>query len=240
MPSWRSTRSSRCVSRRLRGLRRARSITRPTARSAALLAADPAADPAALRSLRRSAADLARVSALARSARAAADAAPRRPRARDRRLRRRAARDRPRAQIRRPPLAGAAARGADARRGATSSMAPSARPGAAPSRRAAGERGFNQAADLARHLGLPVVPALRRVRATADPDRPARGAAAPQRPRRVRATRAARGCRVRSSSDRRRQHHRRDARGLRAGLKEAGVGEVRALTAARVVTRRPR
>ncbi len=29
------------------------------------------------------------------------------------------------------------------------------------------ERGFNQAADLARHLGLPVVAGLRRVRATA-------------------------------------------------------------------------
>jgi ComF family protein len=34
-----------------------------------------------------------------------------------------------------------------------------------PSRRR--ERGFNQAADLARHLHLPVVPALRRTRATA-------------------------------------------------------------------------
>ena len=34
-----------------------------------------------------------------------------------------------------------------------------------PSRRRA--RGFNQADDLARHLGLPVVPALRRIRATA-------------------------------------------------------------------------
>ena len=34
-------------------------------------------------------------------------------------------------------------------------------------RRGGAQRGFNQAADLARHLGMPVVAALRRVRATA-------------------------------------------------------------------------
>ncbi len=37
------------------------------------------------------------------------------------------------------------------------------------------QRGFNQADDLARHLGLPVVPLLKRVRAHAIADRAAEG-----------------------------------------------------------------
>ncbi len=53
-----------------------------------------------------------------------------------------------------------------------------------PSRRR--QRGFNQAADLARHIGMPMVAALRRVRATPTPDRPARRPAPSQRARRVR------------------------------------------------------
>ena len=84
-----------------------------------------------------------------------------------------------------------------------------------PSRRR--HRGFNQAADLARHMGMPVRPALRRVRATPTQT----GLPAGRRHRNVRdafaATRAAavdrRGCRV----DRRCEHDRRDARSVRAG-----------------------
>jgi ComF family protein len=53
------------------------------------------------------------------------------------------------------------ARGADALRGANAAVPVPLH----PSRRR--ERGFDQASDLARHVGLPVVHALRRVRATA-------------------------------------------------------------------------
>jgi ComF family protein len=98
------------------------------------------------------------------------------------------------------------------------------------------ERGFNQAADLARHLGLPAVLALRRVRAT----KTQTGLPAAQRHRNVRDA-------FRMSS----------GRGLTGAivvlvddvcttgatleacatvLKRAGVREVRALTAARVAT----
>jgi len=97
------------------------------------------------------------------------------------------------------------------------------------------ERGFNQAADLARHLGLPVVNALRRVRRTPSQT----GLPAAQRHRNVRDA-----------------FHAADVRRLAntivvlvddvcttgatleacaRTLKAAGVREVRALTAARVV-----
>jgi ComF family protein len=99
-------------------------------------------------------------------------------------------------------------------------------------------RGFNQAADLARHVGVPMVAALRRVRATESQI----GLPAAQRHRNVRDAFAAT----------------RDAAALRdsivvliddvsttgatleacgRALKESGVREVRALTAARVVAR---
>jgi predicted amidophosphoribosyltransferase len=100
------------------------------------------------------------------------------------------------------------------------------------------ERGFNQAHDLACQLGLPVVHALRRVRPTA----PQVSLAAARRHQNVRGA----------------FQPRRDVKGLAGlivvlvddvsttgatleacarALDEAGVGEVRALTAARVVTR---
>jgi ComF family protein len=100
------------------------------------------------------------------------------------------------------------------------------------------QRGFNQAADLARHIGLPVAPILRRVRATADQTTLAAG----QRHGNVRGAFAAT----------------RDAGALSGRivvviddvsttgatleacarpLLESGIAEVRALTAARVVTR---
>ena len=104
-----------------------------------------------------------------------------------------------------------------------------------PSRRR--HRGFNQSADLARHLGLPVVDALRRVRATAtQADLPAA-----QRHRNVRGaftvTRAGRtlaGVTVLLVDDVSTTGATLDA--CASALKAAGVVEVRALTAARVVT----
>ena len=96
----------------------------------------------------------------------------------------------------------------------------------------------NQAADLARHLDLPVVAALRRVRSTATQT----GLPAAQRHRNVRdafaATRAARSvqggivllvddvCTTGATLE-----------ACARELKRAGVAEVRALTAARVVGR---
>ena len=104
-----------------------------------------------------------------------------------------------------------------------------------PSRRR--QRGFNQAADLARHLGLPVSHALRRVRATATQT----GLPAARRHRNVRdafaTTRSARGldgavvvlvddvCTTGATLE-----------ACARSLKEAGVAEVRAVTAARVVS----
>ena len=104
-----------------------------------------------------------------------------------------------------------------------------------PSRRR--HRGFNQSADLAKHLGLPVVHALRRVRATAtQADLPAS-----QRHRNVRGafavTRvgyALAGAAILLVDDVSTTGATLDA--CARALKAAGVAEVRALTAARVVT----
>jgi len=104
-----------------------------------------------------------------------------------------------------------------------------------PSRRR--HRGFNQAADLANHLGVPVVPALRRVRATATQT----GLPAGRRHRNMRgafaATRAAAalsGSIVVLVDDVSTTGATLEA--CARALKEAGVAEVRALTAARVVS----
>jgi ComF family protein len=99
------------------------------------------------------------------------------------------------------------------------------------------ERGFNQAADLARHLGVPVIPALGRVRATATQT----GLPAAQRHRNVRdafaLTRAGQvlaGATVVLVDDVSTTGATLEA--CARMLKRAGVAEVRALTAARVVT----
>ena len=106
-----------------------------------------------------------------------------------------------------------------------------------PSRRRA--RGFNQSVDLARRLGLPVRHALRRVRATAvqttlpaaQRHRNVRGAFAA-----TRVARTLRGATVVLVDDVCTTGATLDA--CARTLKEAGVVEVRALTAARVVSRR--
>ena len=99
-------------------------------------------------------------------------------------------------------------------------------------------RGFNQAADLARYLGIPVVAALRRVEAT----RPQTGLPAAQRHRNMRGafavTRAGRtlsGATVVLVDDVSTTGATLEA--CARVLKESGVAEVRALTAARVVGR---
>jgi len=106
-----------------------------------------------------------------------------------------------------------------------------------PSRRR--HRGFNQAADLARRLGRPVVEALRRVRATPTQT----GLPAAQRHRNVRdafaltrAGRAVRGSIVVLVDDVSTTGATLDA--CARVLKAAGAIEVRALTAARVVAAR--
>jgi ComF family protein len=98
-------------------------------------------------------------------------------------------------------------------------------------------RGFNQAADLARHMGVPVLSALRRVRATpTQTGLPAarrhgnlRDAFAP-----TRACATAVGAVVVLVDDVSTTGATLDA--CARTLKQAGVAEVRALTAARVVT----
>jgi ComF family protein len=99
------------------------------------------------------------------------------------------------------------------------------------------ERGFNQAADLARNVGLPVVAALRRIRATATQT----GLPAAQRHRNVRGAFAAapsiaelRGTIVVLVDDVCTTGATLEA--CARVLKQEGVKEVRALTAARVVT----
>jgi len=105
-----------------------------------------------------------------------------------------------------------------------------------PSRRR--HRGFNQADDLARHLGLRVVPALRRIRATAtQADLPAARRQANVRGafELTRAGIALRGEVVLLVDDVSTTGSTLDACGR--ALSEGGVAEVRALTAARVVGR---
>jgi ComF family protein len=104
-----------------------------------------------------------------------------------------------------------------------------------PSRRR--HRGFNQADDLARHLGLPVVDALRRLRATA----PQAELPAARRHANVRDAFAARrrAASLRTSVVVLIDDVSTTGATLNAcahALKEAGVREVRALTAARVVS----
>jgi ComF family protein len=99
------------------------------------------------------------------------------------------------------------------------------------------ERGFNQATDLARHLGVPVVHALRRVRATGSQT----GLPAAQRHRNMRgafATTAAAGTLKHSVVVIVDDVSTTGAtlESCARTLKEAGVREVRALTAARVVS----
>jgi ComF family protein len=98
------------------------------------------------------------------------------------------------------------------------------------------QRGFNQAADLARHAGVPVVAALTRVRATSTQT----GLPAAQRHRNVRdafaltrAGRALAGATVVVVDDVCTTGATLDA--CARTLKAAGIREVRALTAARVV-----
>jgi ComF family protein len=104
-----------------------------------------------------------------------------------------------------------------------------------PSRRR--QRGFNQAEDLARHIGLPVLSALRRTRAT----RPQLDLPAAQRHRNVRRAfaltqggRHAAGRTVVLVDDVSTTGATLQA--CARVLKEAGAAEVRALTAARVVS----
>ena len=105
-----------------------------------------------------------------------------------------------------------------------------------PSRRR--HRGFNQAADLARQLGIPVVHALRRARATATQT----GLPAGRRHRNMRdafgmteAAAALAGAVVVLIDDVSTTGATLEA--CAGALKDAGIAEVRALTAARVVGR---
>ena len=102
------------------------------------------------------------------------------------------------------------------------------------------ERGFNQANDLAEHLGLPVVHALRRARATAPQVSLAAGRRHANVRQAFRATRAARrlaGKIVVIVDDVSTTGATLEA--CARALDGAGTREMRALTAARVVTRLP-
>ena len=178
-----ATTSSPSSSRRPARRAERRSITPRAVRSAA------PAGSRSFRSRRRSAIAAAircRTWRVARRADGALRALPPRPprpsiaRAADRRLRRRAARDRPRAEIRRPPLARAAAGGADARaRRATSSRARTASSRCRSIRRGAGSAASIRRPICARHARLPVVPGAAARPRDADADRPARRPAPP-------------------------------------------------------------
>jgi ComF family protein len=140
-----------------------------------------------------------------------------------------------RRSLARPLAALIRARGADVLAGATCAVPV---PLHASRRR---ERGFNQAADLARHLGLPVVFALRRTRATtaqtglpsARRHRNVRGAFALSRDGRRLAREG--GAIVVLVDDVQTTGATLEA--CARALRLAGVEEVRAVTAARVVTR---
>jgi ComF family protein len=102
------------------------------------------------------------------------------------------------------------------------------------------ERGFNQASEIARHLGIPVLPAIRRIRATpSQTDLPAA-----RRHANVRGAFALRrGIDVSGQSLVLVDDVSTTGATLEACarvLKEAGAADVRAITAARVVSTRPR
>lgn len=136
-----------------------------------------------------------------------------------------------RRQIARPLGAMLAARGADILAGADLVVPVPLH----PSRQRA--RGFNQAAELARHMGLPVTPALRRVRATpSQTDLPAARRHANVRDAFALARRASvTGATVVLVDDVSTTGATLDA--CARVLRENGAQEVRALTAARVVSR---
>ena len=186
----------------------------------------PAAAPAAIR-CRRGGCSASRK----RCARAAAAGAARLAGARDRALRRDAARDRPRAEVRPPCRRIARHLAARMRDAGAEVLAGADLVVPVPLHRSRERaRGFNQARELARHLGLPVADALVRTRQTRVAGGSAGGAASRQRARRVRA--GGRGVARRRTDDRpggRREHDGRDAERVRArAAGRRGGGSARA------------